>query len=366
MNDNCWILLSLFCLLVLGCEHPSPDTRFDIRPYSENPFYWQYKGEPLLLLGGSVEDNLFQREDLEEQLDLLYQSGGNYVRNTMSSRDSSNVWPYRLDEAGLYDLNQSNPHYWDRFEHFLESTASRDIIVQIEVWATFDFYGDRNMRRSFWQKNPWNPKNNKNYDEARSGLPDTVASHPTQTENPFFFTVPALQNNVLLLPLQQAFVDRLLSYTLRFDHILYCMDNETSVPPAWGSYWATYIKEQAQEAGKDVFVTEMWDPWDLDHEMHSHTFDHPETYDFVDVSQNNHNSGQKHWDNAQRQRSRILTSNVVRPMNNVKIYGADGRRFGSSLDGKERFWRNIFGGMASVRFHRPSSGLGSIVLRGRT
>jgi hypothetical protein len=27
-----------------------------MRPYSKNPHYWQYKGEPVLLIGGSVED----------------------------------------------------------------------------------------------------------------------------------------------------------------------------------------------------------------------------------------------------------------------------------------------------------------------
>ena len=26
-----------------------------IRPYEKNRFYWQYKGKPVLLLGGSVE-----------------------------------------------------------------------------------------------------------------------------------------------------------------------------------------------------------------------------------------------------------------------------------------------------------------------
>ena len=129
-------------------------------------------------------------------------------------------------------------------------------------------------------------------------------------------------------------------------------------PQHGAQYWATYIKEKANEVGKEVFVTEMWDPWDLSHEMHSYTFDHPETYDFVDVSQNNHNTGQEHWDNAQEQRDRIIASGVIRPMNNVKIYGADGGRFGSTTDAQERFWRNIFGGMASARFHRPSSGLG--------
>jgi hypothetical protein len=45
-------------------------------------------------------------------------------------------------------------------------------------------------------------------------------------------------------------------------------------------------------------------------------------------------------------------------MTNVKIYGADTGRFGTGRDGLERFWRNLIGGMASARFHRPSSGLG--------
>ena len=26
-----------------------------MRPYSKNPHYWQYKGEPVLLIGGSVD-----------------------------------------------------------------------------------------------------------------------------------------------------------------------------------------------------------------------------------------------------------------------------------------------------------------------
>jgi hypothetical protein len=48
-------------------------------------------------------------------------------------------------------------------------------------------------------------------------------------------------------------------------------------------------------------------------------------------------------------------------LTNVKIYGADTgpeRWFRADVDGVERFWRNIFGGMASARFHRPPAGLG--------
>ena len=31
-----------------------------IQPWSENPWYWQYGGKPVLLLGGTDDDNPFQ------------------------------------------------------------------------------------------------------------------------------------------------------------------------------------------------------------------------------------------------------------------------------------------------------------------
>lgn len=133
------------------------------------------------------------------------------------------------------------------------------------------------------------------------------------------------------------------------------MDNETAVTASWGEYWATYIQKKAAESGRGVETTEMWDPWDLSDDKHKATFDHPETYSFCDISQNNHQKRQRHWDNAQKIRSQL---SPIRPINNIKIYGADGGRFGSTRDGLERFWRNVFGGFASARFHRPDSGVG--------
>ncbi len=136
-----------------------------IQPYARNPFYWQYKGAPVLLLGGSVEDNLFQIADIKYQLDLLHSLGGNYVRCTMSSRDEGDAWPFeRAPDTGLYDLEQPGQDYWTRFERFLNLCAERDIILQIEVWDRFDF------ARGPWQDNPYNPKNNGNYTVEESGL----------------------------------------------------------------------------------------------------------------------------------------------------------------------------------------------------
>ena len=40
-----------------------------IKPYPHNPRYWQYKGKPVLLLGGSKTDHIFLLEELKEHLD---------------------------------------------------------------------------------------------------------------------------------------------------------------------------------------------------------------------------------------------------------------------------------------------------------
>ena len=173
MNAARRIVISLSVVLTIGAfaaqstAAGAGDDR--IQPYSENAFYWQYEGQPVLLLGGTDDDNLFQWTGgtLIEQLDLLESVGGNYVRNTMSGRDEGNLWPYQKIRD-KYDLNRFNDEYWRRFETFLDETERRDIIVQIEVWATWDFYGEQ------WATNPFNPKNNVNYSSEQSGLPDRL------------------------------------------------------------------------------------------------------------------------------------------------------------------------------------------------
>jgi hypothetical protein len=106
-----------------------------IRPYSKNPWYWEYKGRPVMLLGASDDDNLFQwgRDSLVQQLDLIQTVGGNYVRNTMSDRDEGNIFaPKQLDD-GRYDLQQWNEEYWNKLKFFLDETEKRDIYSFAEV-----------------------------------------------------------------------------------------------------------------------------------------------------------------------------------------------------------------------------------------
>jgi len=344
-------ILIVFTLFFAGCQNLK-DNR--IQPWTENPWYWQYKGEPVMLLGASSDDNLFQwpAEKLIPHLDSMQSVGGNYVRNTMSDRvyRGFELYPFKKMKDGKYDLNEWNDEYWSRFENFLNQTGKRDIIVQIEIWDRFDY------SRENWPPHPYNPANNLNYTYGESGLDSIYPEHPGANKQPFFYTSPEQRNNLLLLNFQRNFVDKMLSYSLDHDHVLYCMDNETSGEESWAEFWANYILGKADEAGKKVCVTEMWDNWDLKSEQHKRTFDNPGLYAFCDVSQNNHQRDQTHWDNFQWVRNYI--SDHPRPVNIVKTYGADGGRHGTTNNALDAWWRHLIGGAASVRFHRPPSGIG--------
>lgn len=339
------------CIMMAALLHADGTGR--IQPYSENPRYWQYRGKPVLLLGGTKDDNLFQISDLKEHLDLLAACGGNYIRNTMSARDDGNVQPFQRLDSGRYDLTQWNPAYWQRLERMLRLTHEREIFVQIEIWAFHDF------NRETWLVNPWRPANNVNYTQDGTTLRDASVNLGSAKQE-FFFTVPAVNDDRVVLQHQQRFVDRILEHTLEYDHVLYCITNEIhpQFPPQWGWYWAEYIRAKASGVGKNIEVTEMlWEP-DLRSEQQKASLDHPEIYSYFECSQNSANFGQENGDYMQYVYSQL--QDHPRPINHVKIYGADtGPSWaGDSVNAERRFWRNIIGGSASSRFHRPPTGIG--------
>ena len=341
-----FIVLSFFYLQVF----PGDFNNNRIQPYSENPYYWQYNGRPVFLIGGSSQDNLFQIENLEEELDLIQSVGGNYVRNTMSSRDAGNVAPFEKSD-GLYDPDTFNEEYWKRLERFLELTAERNIFVQIEIWAFHDFTG-------YWPENSWNPSNNKLFTEYNTNLKtEAYGNNRTYVHN-FFHSVPSLNNDVLLLSYQKRFVDKLLSYSLKYDHVLYCITNEifSQYSTDWGWYWAEYLKNKADESGVGIEVTEMYQEVNLEHDQHKASLDFSETFTFLDMSQNSFNCDQEHWDLLQYVRHYIRES--PRPINHTKTYGGQLYWTSGANHGVERFWRNILGGAASTRFHRAYGGGG--------
>ena len=331
-----------------------------IRPYVKNPRYWQYNGKPLMLLGGSKTDHIFLLDDLKTHLDEIKAAGANYVRNTMSQREGKHLKPHKMLPDGKFDLNQWNREYWRRFQNMLKWTAEREIIVQIEIWDRFDY------ATQHWQISPWNPGNNVNYTYKQSGFAKEYTNRQLYNDaHPFFHTVKGTSNYInrydLIRKYQEAFVEKMLSYSLPYGHVLYCMNNETSSEAGWGRYWIRLIKARAAEKGVTVCTTDMFDDAYMA-EKAKHTsliFEDADHYMFADISQvNSRNYDQAHWERLQWLLQQVNTN--PRPGNHTKIYGSGYYSFGTGgpEDGVERFWRNILGGSASARFHRPDAGNG--------
>ena len=335
---------------------PSSDR---IQPCAKNPRYWQYRGQPVMLLGGSQTDHIFLLDDLKPHLDEIAAVGGNYVRCTMSQREGPELKPHKRLPDGTFDLDQWNQEYWTRFVNCLKWCEERDIIVQIEVWDRFDYSTER------WTTSPWNPGNNVNYTYEQTGFAPEYPQPAYRDVQPFFYSIKGMPRYTPKLDLvrgyQEAFVSKMLSYSLDHGNVLYCMNNETSTPAEWGKHWIQFIKAQAAERGVTVCTTDMFDDA-FEAEKAEHTpiiFADPEHYMFADISQvNSRNYEETHW-----QRLRWLLQQVdkhPRPSNHTKIYGSGYYTFGTGgpEDGVERFWRNILGGSASARFHRPDAGNG--------
>ena len=322
------ILLLLVAATVVGSTTGVPQLAAEdknagrIKPYAVNPRYWQYKGQPVMLLGGSKTDHIFLLDDLESHLDEIAAVGGNYVRCTMSQREGLDLKPHRLLADGKFDLDQWNDEYWKRFANCLKWCEERDIIIQIEVWDRFD-YSTQN-----WETSPWNPKNNVNYTYEQTGFAPEYPQHSAQDLQPFFHSIkgmPRYDNKLdLIRTHQEAFVAKMLSHSLDYGHVLYCMDNETSTPAQWGQYWIQFIKAKAGEKNVTVCTTDMFDDaFEADKAEHTPIiFDDAEHYTFADISQvNSRNYDEAHWDSLQWLLTQV-NKEYPRPSNHTKIYGS--------------------------------------------
>ena len=316
-----------------------------IQPYPGNPWYWQYQGKPVFLVGGSDDDNPFQwtPKTLTSHLEVLESVGGNYIRNVMSSRDAGNVHPFPIDD-GRCDLRNWNDEYWQRLDRFLQETSRRSIVVQLTLWDQHDFTGDK------WASHFWNPNHN---------LIGVVESRLHDAHS-FFKTVD--ENNALVLPYQIKFVDKILSVSLKYDHVLYNINNEGWAGPKWETFWAKRVREVAALRGKEVELTTMQHGPNISVDA---VVQDPDTFDFVELSQNNGSSlggkGMRHWVKIQDWRRTIDETTGPRPMNNIKIYGGPrgpGIKMGGDAAAIHRLWSNTLSGCASVRFHRPEWGMG--------
>jgi hypothetical protein len=349
-----FLFLTFSFLALISCKQTDEDR---IKPWEDNPYYWQYKGEPILLLGGSDDDNLFQWEEdaLKEHLDILTLAGGNYIRNTMSSRDSGNVEPFIKLENGLYDLNRWNDVYWERFRNLLNLSLERDIIVQIELWDMHDWFNKR------WDEQAFNPINNINYSDIESGLPVRIEFGPLYgqaNEHPFFQSHISEKRMDIVLSYQENFIKKIIETSINYPNVLYCINNESAIDTSWSYYWLGFTREISAKIKKMIYIGDML----MIPSSHIIT---DKKFDFADISQTasnlyrprESNVGEGHMETVIKEVDRIISNPA--PLNSVKQYGGDIIPWSRGAnEGVERCWRSIFGGQAGVRFHRPPAGQG--------
>ena len=355
--------------------------------------YWSYDGQRVLLLGGwNHGHNPFIDHDTDNDrdnqgvstpsqivsaLDELVTAGGNYLRCVLDPGMAAGIqgFDFCARSGSRYDLTGMIGPFWTRLEMFLAEAEARDLIVQIEIWDRFDLI-DHSW--GSWPVSPWNPENNVNYTTGSSGL---ETSYRSSGDHPFLQTVPGhpayeqasesgKEQYDLVRGFQEGFVTRLLSVTLDHDNVLYCMDNETDEHPAWGEYWMDFIEAVAGEKDRNVMTTDMFNEvYRVESSRKlAYQLNNRDRYHYIDVSQvNSRYADEEHWVKVEWLVREAMAADPPWLLHMTKIYGNDialendpwgGFRPGDSDNAIEEWWRNLIAGVAGVRFHRPTSGIG--------
>ena len=247
------------------------------------------------------------------------------------------------------------------------------MFTQVEIWDGYDIMlmddvddDDGNVR---WYNHPWNPKNNVNYTTNQTTLPKVWSKGWRDgSQHPFHLTVPDLNDDAIVLEFQKAFIEKVLSYSLQYDHALYQIGNEDWWTAEWTNYWAKFIHRQAEQVGRSVYVARSplkvarWQSDSLpnpDYPGVASVLEFPELYNFADISQTGIEHGESHMRLVRESWEKTQDRPV--PLNSSKQYGADTSHpihwFGDTDEAIDRFVRSIFGGQAAVRFHRYSWGV---------
>lgn len=355
--------------------------------------YWKYKGRRVLLLGAwNHGHNPFIDHDTDNdrdkqgvstpaqiigEMDELAEAGGNYLRCVLDPGMAAGIqgFDFCAKRGDKYDLDVMTGPFWERLEMFVTEAEKRDIIIQIELWDRFDWIDGS---WGSWPVSPWNPKNNVNYTTDSSGL---ATSYGSFGHHPFFqgvpgypeyekASVPRKKQYDVVRGYQEKFIAKLLSITLDHSNVLYCMNNETHAEPAWGLHWMKYINGQAKARDKQVETTDMFDDVYRAEDSRGLTYqlEHRNNYDYIDISQtNSRHADEDHWKAVRWivQAARKVDPPYLTHM--TKLYGND-----LALDGKpwsswkpgdsdnaiEEWWRDLLAGVAGIRFHRPTAGIG--------
>jgi len=355
--------------------------------------YWKLDGQRVLLLGAwNHGHNPFIDHDTDNDrdargvstveqiagaMDELVAAGGNYLRCVLDPGMAAGIqkFDFCARSGQQYDLETMKGPFWKRLEMFVSEARKRDIVVQFEIWDRFDWI---NSSWESWQVSPWNPQNNVNYTTDSSGL---ATFYRTYRGHPFSQGVPGhpeyekaskerKQQYDRVRRFQEKFVDHLLSITLRYDNVLYCMNNETHEDPAWGRYWINFIRDRTRREGKRICATDMFDKVfeAKDSPKLAYQLQHRDTYDYIDISQaNSRHRDEEHWNRIAWIAKAASKTDPPYLLHMTKLYGndlaLDGQpwsrwRPGDTENAIEEWWRDLLVGVAGVRFHRPTAGIG--------
>jgi len=346
------------------------DSDTAIRPYAKNPWYWQYRGRPIMLIGGNWQDNPFQwatAESMDEaigQLDLLQAVGGNYCRCVINARrqafpahsSEGMAIPYLKNGDGRYDLEKWNEEFFARLDAWLREAYARGIIVEMELW-------DGTLAVN-WKDphNPFRPEHNVNYELDEVILDERGWGN--WHEN-FSQAVPALKNDPILMRYQEALIGRILDVSLQYDNVLYGICNEDTMPAEFAEHWAAFIHQRAQKKGKSVCVTDHKQIYPmtgigLDQNALGSVIENTELFQHVQESTLSSCYPQEQYDSTLALRQLVREQGAIRPINYDKSFWfiqsfGDGWREkqpGNDALAAMRLWIGVFAGAASYTFHR--------------
>lgn len=223
MNQKVIMITTLMILLFSTTYASTP-----IHLHPENPHYFEYKGEPTLLITSAEHYGAILNLDFDyaTYLKTLHDQGMNYTRiftgsyveipgsfnieyNTLAPATGRFIAPWKnINETGLYeeekkfDLDQWNHTYFKRLLNFISLADKLDIIVEITLFCST--YQD-----SYWERNPLNPANNINQIQ-----PDLKRQDANTT------------NNGSLMKYQEKMVKKIVTELNKFDNIFYEIQNE--------------------------------------------------------------------------------------------------------------------------------------------
>jgi len=196
-----------------------------IRLLPENPHYFEYKGEPLVLVTSAEHYGILLNGDFDfrKYLGTLADEGMNYTRifagtyaeipgesfgiqnNTLAPQSDRFItpWSWILNEdyKRIYNLDDWNPVYFERLHQIMEVAAEKNIIIEFTLFTSI-------YRDAHWDISPENPENNINISEPLTRF---------QAHTP---------DNGSLIGYQEQLVRKLVRELNRYDHFFFEIQNE--------------------------------------------------------------------------------------------------------------------------------------------